>query len=312
MPLALTLSERFRLRSRQLLEVLLRLVPLRIIEGARRRHVMVPLLRHRSLRGLDSFTLGGNPPITLSAVDSRLTRILYWYGDKGYEGNEVAWWRRLCAEATGIVEMGANIGYYTVVGALAAPSASYTAIEANPGSVDIVRRNLQLNSITHVELITGAVMGSPEAPTIELALPDLEQYAAPSGAYVRTSAEGVGARRAAQRTISVPTVRTGDVIGAADLIKLDIEGAEYDVLHSSLQDLIARRVTLLVEVLRDTPQLRALLVRMTEHGYRFWLVSEPALREVPASAVAAGTDILSQYGSRDIAVIPDERRALFD
>jgi FkbM family methyltransferase len=283
-------------------------VPRTALEKARERQILVSVLRHSSIAALGSFTVPGSNPITLAAVDSRLTRMLYWYGADGYEQNEVFWWRRLCEQATGILEIGANIGYYTVHGALAAPNTPYLAVEAHPSTIAILRRNLALNSLDHVNTIHGAVVGTPVADHLDLALPDFEQYEAPTGAFLNSGTEGVGERRAAHRTISVPALGASALVSGVDLIKLDIEGAEYDVLHALKDTILEGRVTVLVEVLRNTPRLRSLLLDLERQGYGFWLVSGTELRRVPGSAIES-SDIYTTYGSRDVAVIPDERRA---
>jgi FkbM family methyltransferase len=306
-----SVGQRLRVAARVAVSDGLRIVPLRAVEAARRRHLLVPVLRHRSIAGLGDFTVTGKPPVRLAAVDSRLVRLLYWYGEKGYEAHEVFWWRHFCERATGILEIGANVGYYTVQGALAAPQIPYTAVEAHPESAEIVRHNLGLNEIDHVRVVHGAVVGTVTAETVELALPDLERYAAPTGAFLAKATEGVGSRRASRRSISVPAVAAGSLIDGVDLVKLDIEGFEYAVLEPIVQPLVERRGTILVEVLRDTPKLRSLLTGMADQGYRFWLVSDPALREVSAQALGS-VDLTSEYGSRDLAAIPTERTDLTD
>lgn len=98
--------------------------------------------------------------------------MLYCYGQEGYEGHEVSWWRHFCRQSHGVLEIGANIGYYTVQGALAAPGIPYTTVVAHPESADVVRRNLELNAIHHVKVIQAAVVGTTDVTTVELALPD--------------------------------------------------------------------------------------------------------------------------------------------
>lgn len=288
----------------------LRAVPLTVIEAARRRHLLAGVLRHRSIADLGEFTVSGRFPVRLAAVDSRLARMLYWYGEHGYEANEVLWWRHLCAGAQGILEIGANIGYYTVQGALAAPDVPYMSVEAHPESVAIVRRNLSLNSIDHVRVVHGAVVGETTGDElVELALPELEHYVAPTGAFVASGTEGVGTRRPSDRSISVPAIATASLIDGVDLVKLDIEGFEHTVLAPILQPLVERRATILVEVLRDTPMLRSQLSGLATKGYRFWLVSGPELRKVPVGALKH-VDFFAEYGCRDLAAIPRERRDL--
>src|SRR3712207_7346831 len=58
------------------------------------------------------------------------------------------WWRKLCRASERVLELGANVGYFSVQGALAAPQARYTAVEPHPFSVDVCRdrKSTRLNS----------------------------------------------------------------------------------------------------------------------------------------------------------------------
>lgn len=92
-------------------------------------------------------------------------------------------------------------------------------------------------------------------------------------------------------------------------MKLDIEGSEYLVLEPIIESLGERRATILVEVLRDTPKLRALLGRLADCGYRYWLVSGPSLQEVSKDELMS-VDLNAVYGCRDLAAVPIEREGL--
>ena len=305
-----TLTQRARVRLREGVGLALNLVPLRSVEWARERHVLTPVLRHRSISGLGTFTVAGDPPIVMEANDSRLVRLLYWGGQQGYEREEAALWARLCSRSENILEVGANIGYYSVVGALAAPNATYTAVEAHPESARIVQHNLDLNHVTHVRLINAAAVGEAGIESVELALPDLEHYTAPTGAFVSDGSEGVPGRRATSKSLVVPAVDVSTLAEHVDLVKLDIEGSEHRVLAPVIETLVENRATILVEVLRDTPKLRELLAGLHDRGYEFLLAGHG----MPQVSVAdlLRVDLLEAFGSRDIVAVHAERRAIVD
>lgn len=286
--------------------------------GLRRRVLATALgiLRHRPLSPLSEFTLPAGPateqsPVRLAAVESRLVRLLYWYGPAGYERDETAWWGRFCSHSRHVLELGANIGYYTVLGALAAPRTRYVAVEAHPDSVAVLRRNTELNALENVEVVHAAVLGDAATATAELALPDQERYRAPTGAFLRTGTEGVGTRRPAGTTITVPTVAVSDLITGVDLVKLDIEGLEHEVLAAAFDTVVANRVTVLVEVLRDTPRLRELLGELRNANYLLLAVGARALSVLPASELAT-VDLTARYGGRDVIVLPGEKSWMLD
>jgi FkbM family methyltransferase len=265
----------------------------------------VSVLRHRPLAPMRDFALPDNPRLRLAAVESRLARLLYWYGESGYEGCETLWWRRLCSRSSAVLELGANIGYYTVQGAAAAPKAKYVAVEANPESAEIVRANVRLNSLQNVEVIQAAVVGDDAPETMELSLPDQEQYSAPTGAYLSAGNEGVDSRPSS-RAVTVPTVRMSSLVDGVDLLKLDIEGYEAQVLESVRSQLADSRPTIVVEVLKKVPKLRAVISELHATGYLAFAIGEDSLHLLTVDELGSSAP-LPRYGSRDVILVPAER-----
>jgi FkbM family methyltransferase len=313
----LTWPTRLRVAARVALTRALRAVPPGVSATVRTRYaeaagarrtalgLAVSVLRHRPLAPLDTFTLIDNPAVRLAAVENRMVKRLYWYGEHGWEGVETDWWKRFCRQADRILEAGANVGYYTVQGALAAPGARYVAVEANPESAAVVRRNVALNALDNVEVVEAAVVGTDGVDSVQLALPDQERYVAPTGAYLVDLREGIR-DRPAHRTVTVPAVHIRDLAADADLVKLDIEGMEHDVLEPIAEDLVRRRAVVFVEVLTDTPKLRQLLVRVAEGDYRLYVIGKHALTEVPAQMLR-DVNLEAAHGGRDLIVLPAEK-----
>ena len=162
--------------------------------------------------------------------NSILTRRIYWFGEGGYEGSEVYFWRYFCKRARNILEIGANTGYYTTQGALAAPNTPYLAVEPHPVSVKTLKQNLALNSLRNVEVIEAAVVGRKASERMDLVIPDIDDDESPPGAYLAGGTEGIS--RTGAKSISVPLVEASDLIDDVDLLKLDVEGYEYEILLS--------------------------------------------------------------------------------
>ncbi|GAA4053656.1 FkbM family methyltransferase [Actinomadura miaoliensis] len=289
--MSLSLGTRSRVQARIALSHALTVLPIRLIITVRDRHAAASgrtrpvwgtaakILRHRPLSPLTDFQLPDNRDIRLTAVRSRLAQLLFWYGENGYEGAETRWWRTLCGQAVNILEVGANIGYYTVQGAHSAPNAAYTTVEANPEAAGIVSRNVELNQLNNVKVIQAAVVGDDAPATMELALPDQEQYAAPTGAYLATGTEGIH-NRPAGTSVTVPTVPMSQLVGGVDLLKLDIEGYEANVLESVQPWLQSQRPTIVVEVLKEAPRLRAIIRELRADGYEVRAIGERDLHVI--------------------------------
>jgi FkbM family methyltransferase len=270
-------------------------------------HRMAGVLRHRPLAPLETFTLPDNSEVRLVALESLLARLLYWYGETGYEGSETFWWRRFCREAHSILELGANIGYYSVQGGLANPAARYRAVEANPAAAEVVKRNLALNNVTNVEVLAVAVVGAKTSETLELAFPDQEQYAAPTGAYLSDRAEGVD-ERTFSRSVTVDVAAMTDLLQDADLLKLDIEGVEAEVLTSVMSTLLESRPVIFLEVLSGAGRLRPVLSKLHHGGYVVYAIGEQSLHLLTREQIDAA-EPLPRYGSRDVILVPASRIA---
>jgi FkbM family methyltransferase len=271
--------------------------------GARplRRRVLRPVLevlRHRSLEAVESFSVVDRPEVLLVAADSLVIRRVFWLGERGYEASEAAWWRWFCERSERILELGANVGYYTVQGGLAAPDAAYVAVEPHPHVAEVLRENLRLNDLGQVRVVEAAAVGNKVETTMELLLTDRDHYGAPTGAYLRTGAEGV--TRQASSSVTVELVEARHLFDGVDLVKLDTEGHEGEIL-SSVEDHLRRcRPTLFVELGEGTPALRRLLTDLCRSsGYRPYLVGAPRLEPLAAQELAAVSP-LARSGTRDV------------
>ena len=114
-----------------------------------------------------------------------------------------------------IYDCGANIGVSCIYFSRSYPSSKIKAFEADPNIVKVLSENMDRNKVKNVEIIDKAVWID--------------------GAGVDLSLEGAdGASIYSKNNVTkVPSVRLKDLIEKEikiDMLKIDIEGAEYDVL----------------------------------------------------------------------------------
>lgn len=277
---------------------------------SRKQQVLRPLVKVARYRPLpvDEFQLADYPDVKLAAADSLIARHAYWYGSDGWEGLETLWWRRCSARATKTLELGANIGYYTVHGALANPSSPYVAVEPHPESAAALRANLALNDITNVLVVEAAAVspGSPER--LELSVPEQDLYGTPAGAFIRDQGEGVDGL-VTGRSVTVATVSIEDLVDGVDLLKLDIEGHEADVLEPVRDWLISARPTIFVEVRATSlPRLRHLIYELADSGYAVLAIGDTSLHVVTRDELDPDKP-LARYGSRDYILVDGSKVA---
>lgn len=309
---------------RLVVAALARRVPRRIGESLRRRVAAVPADRRPSralIAALRVLRVGGIPPdvrevevldepgLRLVAADSYVTTVAYWFGvRRGYESVEVSWWLRLVDDATSVVELGANVGYYSVLAGRRRPGLAYVAVEPHPGSAAALRRNLELNGVGAVVREVAAVPQDLVGTEVVLQVPVSHDHFAdaPTGAFVDLG-EGVPGLPAGA-DYSVVEVRpevvpVRDVVGPdVDLLKIDVEGLEHRLLADLLPVLAESRPTILVEVLDRAGDLRAwIATELLPLGYRAHAPEPGRLRPLDATEIAGlGSDASSDV--RDVVL----------
>lgn len=185
-------------------------------------------------------------------------------------------------EGDTLIDVGANIGYYTILAAKrVGPRGRVIAFEPEPNNFAILKRNVEANGFTNVILEQKALSNKPG--TLRLYLEE----------------ENKGGHKvfqfgSARPFVEVEAVRLDDYLkeykGRIDLIKIDTEGAEGAILEG-MQKTLRRHhgVTLLVEFFpkllhsfgSDAGQVLANLQAL---GFEIRDVNERARRVAPVSA----------------------------
>ncbi len=177
-----------------------------------------------------------------------------------FEEEETALVRDCLRRVDLFVDVGANVGYYTCLACAA--GVSTIAIEPVPANLRVLHHNLRLNGWTDTEVWpvgVGAGQGSADIFGAGTAASLISGWA--------------GNRASSGQTIAVTTLdRLLDsrAVGRTLLIKVDVEGAEYDLLRGATATLLRDpRPVWLVEIALDQhrPERNA---RFTDTFEMFW------------------------------------------
>lgn len=160
-----------------------------------------------------------------------------------WEPHMTALMKHLIEPGTTIVDIGANIGYYSLMfSQLTGPDGKVIAVEALPRLADYVRENSLRNGAANVEVRGCAVAAQMGELTI---------YEGPESNIGMTSLLPGAHRTGGSKVKAMPlhAVLSAAECGDCSFIKIDIEGAEVPVLHQFLDQLdrFPRRPTLSVE-----------------------------------------------------------------
>jgi FkbM family methyltransferase len=140
-------------------------------------------------------------------------------------------------------DIGANVGFFSVLaGRLVGPAGAVYAFEPVPANASTVERNARLNRLGNIEVLRVAV--SHQAGRSELFLAHYAGGAALKSAAVPPDLAG---------SILVDTSPIDDLVKARrirppDVVKIDVEGAEKDVLQGMLDVLREWRPKVILEV----------------------------------------------------------------
>jgi FkbM family methyltransferase len=172
-------------------------------------------------------------------------------------------------------DIGANVGFITLIAAkLVGPSGRVVAFEPVPSHVAAINANLALNGLHGIEVRETAI--GREAGSASLIVSDFS-------AFARFASVSTPDR--ARETIEVAVSSIDELVGCGalptpDVIKIDVEGAELDVIEGMQRTLGEHRPVILCEVhdsnARYVELMRSLGYEVTnldedvpvEHGHR--------------------------------------------
>lgn len=127
-----------------------------------------------------------------------------------------------------VVELGAHIGYETVQ--LAPKARRYIAAEPMPDTFALLKRNLELHGLAEMVVPFRAAIVGPEQPGPARMFKDTTNTGA---SHLLGADSGVAGIEVETHTLA----DLADIYGRIDVLKMDIEGAEYMVLDGAAEAL---------------------------------------------------------------------------
>ncbi len=134
--------------------------------------------------------------------------------------------REIPSDST-IIDIGANAGYFTLFAASLCPHVKLFSFEPVPVNFTQLQRNRDLNSSRQIKCFPQAVAG--HAGVINLNFDPMDSFT--TSATMFTSDKEAGKSLAVQ-CVTLQGLMDVNNIGKCDLLKMDCEGAEYDILYN--------------------------------------------------------------------------------
>jgi FkbM family methyltransferase len=170
-------------------------------------------------------------------------REIYYFGT--YERKESAHIRRILRPGDVFWDIGANIGYYTLMGAACVgPEGRVVAFEPFPPAWERLQRNVHLNSFGQITCVNAAVSSAAGNASLffERNIPD--------------GVASLAAGESQKSSVACTTLTLDGFVSEFDerlptLVKADVEGSERADLMGAVQILSSRRPTMLLMEMKE-------------------------------------------------------------
>jgi FkbM family methyltransferase len=215
--------------------------------------------------------------LLLDTRDSVLGPALMLYGL--WEIDVTNWFQEILRPGHVLVDVGANIGYYTLLGSqLVGDEGHVVAIEAHPRMAELLNRNVIINGRHNVTTWDRAAWSHSEALKFHA-----RRHFASNSSAGSLGDRGLEQLHDDEEVLEVQAVKLDEILAdvpRVDLIKIDVEGSEVQVLMGLAETLASNHeVTVMfewspgqLEMVGNSPA--ALIELMSDHGFCFRLMEQ--------------------------------------
>lgn len=174
------------------------------------------------------------------SINDHIEKYLFWYG--AYEKKEVTTMQTLLNADSVVVDIGANIGYYSLMAAQKAAAGNIYSFEPVTNNLQKLERNISLNGLAIIHPIQAAISNVSGSTTIYISDDDN------SGMSGLRSAENFSGQSETVKCLTLDEAVLEYNLPKIDLIKIDVEGSEVNVLQGMKRIRTEQRPLLLIEV----------------------------------------------------------------
>lgn len=209
-----------------------------------------------------------------------LGSIIFWNGHTSFEYTTI--FQALVKKVDSFFDIGANIGYYTLLAASENANIRIVSFEPASGPLFYLKKNVQLNQFSHVHIESLAL--SNKVGTIEFHEIKNKKYrylehclAGESNTGSKTSGRNYQINTVATTTLN--EYMTSKKISSIDLIKMDTEGTEHFILQKADIILSEMKPIVICETLFNCIE-KELEEIFSAHGYEFYNHTPTGLQKV--------------------------------
>ncbi len=238
-----------------------------------------PLIQHLPVIGTVRRRLPNGRMLTLiSAGDDFVSHRVYWYGWDGYEPTTARLFYQLAQQVRVIIDVGAHVGFYSLVGALANATAQVVSLEPMPSIFKRLTAHVAINRLKNVTPIQCAASDAIGEERVYSSCALYESSSTLSSDFLRNRKDLVDSSSVTTRTLD--DICEEQKLASVDLIKIDVEGYEERVIRG-MRRLLSHRPRIICEILPNLSRREALRHSLLSLGYHFFRIGKNQLIDDP-------------------------------
>ena len=233
-----------------------------------------------------------------SLAQNYLSFELFWHGTGYYEPITTLVAQELVRTADLFIDVGANVGFYSLVLSVSQPGLRVIAFEPNPKNFKLLEANARLNHCSHLACLAMAVSDMSGTAVLYLSPSDMSaslesEFDSATGATLKVT------------TTSLDAYLARSPMPARMVIKVDVEGHEAAFFKGAERTIALSKPEIITEVTLHQEELPISFLK--QQGYRFYQITDQGL--LPSEELSAVTrgrfrflnSLLSTRPEREIA-----------
>ncbi|MBY0425027.1 MAG: FkbM family methyltransferase [Cytophagales bacterium] len=221
-----------------------------------------------------------------SSCDDGIVDTLYYKHPHPEEG-ELMLINAIAKNSSCVIDVGANTGLYSIIASKSNPNLKIIAIEPHPGNVKRLKKNIQLNNITNVNIIEKAV-GDTEK-TIHFNIPETLAISDTSSADSKFSHQTYSGKlqwkEIPVQQISLNSLMESIDLNSVEIIKIDVEGYEMNVFEGAKRFIETFQPIIICEIFLDENKKQYFDSYFKQLGYHSYLCLKHGLLQLDSGLI---------------------------
>ena len=188
----------------------------------------------------------------------------YWLG--GYEYYKQRIFEKMVKERSVVYDIGAHVGFYTLLASvLVGENGKVYAFEPNPRNLDYLKRHLAINGVTNVEVMECAVSDKDGYASFDIDKRHDLGHISDSGSFK-------------VKICTLDSLVFSKKILPPNFIKIDVEGAEFQVLNGAKEILKKFSPVLILDI--HSPEIgKRCIELLTPFDYSFYPIDNQSPKD---------------------------------